>query len=80
MDAALAVRVAALPGVAIAGHLYTANLGIELVTQPGQAGYLGAELVKPEAAMRLGLRYEQDKPLRACGSAGNEGSSSGGLA
>jgi tetrahydromethanopterin S-methyltransferase subunit A len=51
-----------------------------LVTQPGHAGYLGAELAKAETAMRLGLRYEQDKPLRASGNPGNEGSSSGGLA
>jgi len=51
-----------------------------LVTQPGHAGYLGAELGKAEAAMRLGLRYEQDKPLRACGSPGTEDSSAGGLA
>jgi tetrahydromethanopterin S-methyltransferase subunit A len=50
-----------------------------LVTQPGHAGYLGAELAEAEAAMRLGLRYQQDKPLRAC-SPGSEGSSSGGLA
>jgi tetrahydromethanopterin S-methyltransferase subunit A len=35
-----------------------------LVSQPGHAGYLGAELAKAETAMRLGLRYEQDKPLR----------------
>jgi len=27
-------------------------------------GYLGAELAKAETAMRLGLRYEQDKPIR----------------
>jgi tetrahydromethanopterin S-methyltransferase subunit A len=36
-----------------------------LVSQPSHAGYLGAELAKAETAMRLGLRYEQDKPLRA---------------
>lgn len=36
-----------------------------LVSHPGHAGYLGAELAKAETAMRLGLRYEQDKPLRA---------------
>jgi hypothetical protein len=98
-DAGLAEGAAAQPGVAIAGRLYTANLGIEriigadhtaahrmrgngaetmlagllrdgLVTQPGHAGYLGAELAKAETAMRLG----------ASGSPGNEGSSPGGLA
>ena len=36
-----------------------------LITQLSHAGYLGAELAKAEAAMRLGLRYEQDKPLRS---------------
>jgi tetrahydromethanopterin S-methyltransferase subunit A len=36
-----------------------------LVSQPGHVGYLGAGLAKAETAMRLGLRYEQDKPLRA---------------
>jgi hypothetical protein len=51
-----------------------------LVTQPSHAGYLGAELAKAETAMRLGLRYEQDKPLRASGNPGNEGSSPGGPA
>ena len=51
-----------------------------LVTQPGHAGYLGAELAKAETAMRLGLRYEQDKPLRASGTPGTEGSSPGGPA
>jgi len=51
-----------------------------LVTQPDHAGYLGAELAKAETAMRLGLRYEQDRPLRASGNPGNEGSSPGGPA
>lgn len=37
----------------------------DLISQPSHAGYLGAELAKAETAMRLGLRYEQDKPLRA---------------
>jgi tetrahydromethanopterin S-methyltransferase subunit A len=36
-----------------------------LISQPSHAGYLGAELAKAETAIRLGLRYEQDKPLRA---------------
>lgn len=36
----------------------------ELVTQLSHAGYLGGELAKAEAALRLALRYEQDQPLR----------------
>lgn len=36
-----------------------------LVADPAHAGYLGAELTKAETALRLGLDYEQDKPLRA---------------
>jgi tetrahydromethanopterin S-methyltransferase subunit A len=36
----------------------------ELVSQLSHAGYLGAELAKAEAALRLNLRYEQDQPLR----------------
>ena len=36
-----------------------------LVSQLSHAGYLGAELAKAEAALRLGLHYEQDRPLRA---------------
>jgi tetrahydromethanopterin S-methyltransferase subunit A len=37
----------------------------EVVSQLSHAGYLGAELAKAEAALRLNLRYEQDRPLRA---------------
>jgi tetrahydromethanopterin S-methyltransferase subunit A len=37
----------------------------DLVTQMSHAGYLGVELAKAEAALRLGPRYEQDQPLRA---------------
>src|SRR5262249_32922099 len=37
----------------------------DLVTQLDHAGYLGAELAKAETALRLGLRYVQDRPLRA---------------
>lgn len=37
----------------------------QLVSQLSHAGYLGAELAKAEAALRLGLEYEQDRPLRA---------------
>lgn len=35
-----------------------------LVTDPRHAGYLGAELAKAETALRLGLDYVQDLPLR----------------
>ena len=34
-----------------------------LVTEMAHAAYLGRELAKAEAALRLGLRYEQDSPL-----------------
>lgn len=37
----------------------------ELVTQLSHAGYLGGELAKAEAALRLGLRYDQDRPLKS---------------
>lgn len=36
----------------------------ELVSQLSHVGYLGGELAKAEAALRLHLRYEQDQPLR----------------
>jgi tetrahydromethanopterin S-methyltransferase subunit A len=36
-----------------------------LISQLDHAGYLGAELTKAETALRLGLRYDQDRPLRA---------------
>jgi tetrahydromethanopterin S-methyltransferase subunit A len=39
-------------------------LRAELVSQLSHAGYLGAELAKAEAALRLNLVYEQDQPLR----------------
>jgi len=35
-----------------------------LISQLSHAGYLGAELARAEAALRLKLRYEQDQPLR----------------
>jgi tetrahydromethanopterin S-methyltransferase subunit A len=35
-----------------------------LVSELSHAGYLGSELAKAEAALRLGLLYEQDQPLR----------------
>jgi tetrahydromethanopterin S-methyltransferase subunit A len=36
----------------------------DLVSQLSHAGYLGAELARAEAALHLGLHYEQDQPLR----------------
>jgi len=46
-----------------------ALLDHDLVTQLDHAAYLGAELAKAEAALRLGLRYVQDRPLRPAGPA-----------
>jgi tetrahydromethanopterin S-methyltransferase subunit A len=40
-------------------------LRTDVVSQLSHAGYLGAELAKAEAALRLNLHYEQDQPLRA---------------
>ncbi|MFC5719513.1 hypothetical protein ACFP1Z_04840 [Streptomyces gamaensis] len=40
-------------------------LGAGIVGEPSHAGYLGGELTKAETALRLGLPYEQDLPLRA---------------
>lgn len=37
----------------------------DLVSQMSHVGYLGGELAKAEAALKLGLRYEQDRRLRA---------------
>jgi tetrahydromethanopterin S-methyltransferase subunit A len=39
-------------------------LGAGLVSQLSHAGYLGVELAKAETALRVGLGYEQDRPLR----------------
>jgi hypothetical protein len=47
-------------------------LGAGLVRAAGHAGYLGAELAKAETALRLGLEYEQDRPLRPAGSGGRK--------
>jgi tetrahydromethanopterin S-methyltransferase subunit A len=41
-----------------------ALLRADLITQLSHAGYLGAELAKAETALRLGLDYRQDRPLR----------------
>lgn len=53
-----------------------------LVSQLSHAGYLGGELAKAEAALRLGtrVRYEQDRPLRREISAPNETEASAGPA
>jgi tetrahydromethanopterin S-methyltransferase subunit A len=39
-------------------------LRLGLVSEPTHAAYLGRELAKAEAALRLGLHYEQDSPLK----------------
>lgn len=39
-------------------------LGARVIEDPAHAGYLGGELMKAEIALRLGLDYEQDLPLR----------------
>lgn len=39
-------------------------LEAKVTTELSHAGYLGAELTKAETALRLGLQYEQDQPLR----------------
>ncbi|MGK5547686.1 DUF4346 domain-containing protein [Streptomyces sp. URMC 127] len=38
-----------------------------VIEDPAHAGYLGGELAKAETALRLGLPYEQDLPLRPPG-------------
>ncbi|HLJ81919.1 MAG TPA: hypothetical protein VKT52_10565 [Ktedonobacterales bacterium] len=47
-----------------AGPMLLGLLREELVTQLSHAGYLGEELAKAQAALHLGLRYDQDRPLR----------------
>ncbi|GGS67174.1 hypothetical protein AB0E75_13595 [Streptomyces griseoviridis] len=42
-----------------------------VITDPSHAGYLGGELTKAETALRLGLPYVQDVPLRAPGRPGD---------
>lgn len=44
--------------------IFRALLREGLVTRLDHAGYVGAELAKAEAALRLGRAYEQDRPLR----------------
>ncbi|MFT3889420.1 MAG: DUF4346 domain-containing protein [Arachnia sp.] len=56
------------PGHLMTGHSAEAMwLGLireDLVSQLSHAAYLGAELTKAETALRLGLDYHQDRPLR----------------
>jgi tetrahydromethanopterin S-methyltransferase subunit A len=47
-----------------AGPMLLGLLREGLVSQLSHAGYLGEELAKAQAALRLGLRYDQDRPLR----------------
>lgn len=47
-----------------AGPMLLGLLREELVTQLSHSGYLGEELAKAQAALHLGLRYDQDRPLR----------------
>lgn len=47
-----------------AGPMLLGLLRENLVTQLSHAGYLGEELAKAQAALRLGVRYDQDRPLR----------------
>ena len=47
-----------------AGPMLLGLLRENLVTQLSHAGYLGEELAKAQAALRLGMRYDQDRPLR----------------
>ena len=44
--------------------LFLALIREGLISQLSHAAYLGAELAKAEASLRLGARYEQDRPLR----------------
>jgi tetrahydromethanopterin S-methyltransferase subunit A len=48
----------------MAGSMLLGLLREGLVTQLSHAGYLGEELAKAQAALHLGLRYDQDRPLR----------------
>jgi len=56
------------PGFIIKGHsaesILLAILEKNLVSQMSHAGYLGAELVKAETALKLNLKYTQDRSLK----------------
>jgi tetrahydromethanopterin S-methyltransferase subunit A len=57
------------PGYMIKGHsaqsILQALIHHNLVSELSHAGYLGAELAKAEASLKLNLVYEQDRPLRS---------------
>ncbi|MGH2485033.1 MAG: DUF4346 domain-containing protein [Ktedonobacterales bacterium] len=48
----------------VAGSMLLGLLREGLVTQLSHAGYLGEELAKAQAGLLMGLRYDQDRPLR----------------
>src|SRR5260221_4016286 len=48
----------------MAGSMLLGLLREGLVTQLSHAGYLGEELASAQTALHLGLRYDQDRPLR----------------
>lgn len=48
-----------------AGPMLLGLLREGLVSQLSHAGYLGEELAKAQVALQLGLRYDQDRPLRS---------------
>lgn len=48
----------------VAGSMLLGLLREGLVTQLSHAGYLGEELAKAQVGLLLGLRYDQDRPLR----------------
>lgn len=56
------------PGFIIKGHssesILLAILDKGLVSQMSHSGYLGKELAKAEASLKLNLNYTQDQPLR----------------
>jgi len=56
------------PGYIIKGHssesILLAILEKNLVSQMSHAGYLGAELIKAEMALKLNLKYTQDQSLK----------------
>jgi hypothetical protein len=47
-----------------AGPMLLGLLREGLVSQLSHAGYLGEELAKAQVALQLGLRYDQDRPIR----------------
>lgn len=48
----------------LAGPILLGLVREGLISQLSHAGYLGEELAKAQVALSLGLRYEQDRPLR----------------